>query len=135
MTKLVILGILFFTAVNAEVVAKPVILGISFSTSFNFVLRIVLVVKLLISGILSSIFFLWALYSVFLTTSFWTTLVNLLKLTGTVTNLSVSSLSTLVFKLLKLLGKVFNLSISNLSTSVFRLAKFVFNANLKYQHV
>ena len=53
MTKLLILGILFSTVVNAEVVAKPVVLGISFLTSFILVLRIVLVAKLLISGILS----------------------------------------------------------------------------------
>ena len=46
-------------------------------------------------------------YTVFLTTSFFTTLLNLLKSTGTVTNLSMS----------------------NLSTSVFKPAKFVFNAN------
>ena len=62
MTKLLIKGILFSTAVNAKVVAKPVILGISFLTSFIFVLRIVLLAKLLISGILSSIFFILVLY-------------------------------------------------------------------------
>ena len=73
------LGILFSTAVNSEVVAKLVILGILFLTSFIFVLRIVLVAKSLISGILSSIFFILALYSVFLTTSFLSTLLNLLK--------------------------------------------------------
>ena len=48
-------------------------------------------------------------YSVFLTTSLFTTLVNLLKSTGT----------------------VFSLSVSNLLTSVFKLAKFVFNAKLE----
>ena len=48
-------------------------------------------------------------YSVFLITSFFTTLLNLLKSVGTGTNLSIS----------------------NLSTSVFKLAKFVFNAKLK----
>ena len=96
LTKLLTLGILFSTAVNAEVVAKPLILRISFLTSFIFVLRIGLVAKLLVSGILSSIFFSLALYSVFLTTSFLTTLLNLLKSKGTGTNLS-----TLLFKLLK----------------------------------
>ena len=87
-------GILFSTAVNAEVVAKPLILGISVLTSFIFVLRIVLVAKLLISGILSSIFFILASYSVFLTTSFLTTLFSLLKSTGTSANLSILNLST-----------------------------------------
>ena len=48
-------------------------------------------------------------YIVFLTTSVFTTLLNLLKSTGTVANLSIS----------------------NLSTSVFKLAKFVFNAKFE----
>ena len=100
LTKLLILGILFSTAVNEEVVARPVILGISFFTSFIFVLRLVLVTKLLISGILSSIFFTLALYSVFLTTSFLSRLLNLPKSTGTGTYLSISSLTTLVFNFL-----------------------------------
>ena len=102
MSRLVILGILLSIAVNAEVVAKPVTVGIWFLISFIFVLRSVLLAKLLISDILSSMFFILALYSVFLTTSLFTTLLNLLKSTGTVTNLSISILSTLVFKLLKL---------------------------------
>ena len=63
--KLLISGILFSTAVNAEVVAKPVILGILFLTSFIFVVRLVLEANFLISGILSSTFFILALYSVF----------------------------------------------------------------------
>ena len=106
-------GILFSTAVNVEVVAKPLMRGISVLNSFIFVLRIVLVAKLVISGILSSIFFVFALYSVFLTTSFLTALVSLLKSTGTGSNLSISNLATLFFKLLKLFDKLFNLSISN----------------------
>ena len=80
MTKLLTLGILFFTAVTAlvvaklvifgispltsfilelreELVAELVILGISPLTSFILALRVVLVAKLVISGILSSIFF------------------------------------------------------------------------------
>ena len=48
-------------------------------------------------------------YIVFLTTSFFTTLLSLLKSTGTVANLSIS----------------------NLSTSVFKLDRFVFNANFE----
>ena len=50
-------------------------------------------------------------YTAFLTTSFFTTSLSLLKSTGTGANLSMS----------------------NLSTSVFRLATFVFVQNLKYQ--
>ena len=48
-------------------------------------------------------------YTVFLTTTFFTTSLSLLKSTGTGTNSSIS----------------------NLSASVFKLAKFVFNAKLK----
>ena len=47
-------------------------------------------------------------YTVFLTTSFFTTSIDLLKSTGTFTNVSLA----------------------NLSTSVFRSIKFVFNAKL-----
>ena len=58
--KLVILGILFLTscilALRAVVVATSVVLGISFLTSFVLALIFVLVAKLVISGILSSIF-------------------------------------------------------------------------------
>ena len=41
------------------------------------------------------------LYSVFLTTLFFTTSLSLLKSTGTCANLSISNLSTSVFKLAK----------------------------------
>ena len=82
-------------------------------------------------GISSSILLILESYSVFLTTSFFTTLLSLLKSTGTGANLSISNLSTLLFKLLKLFGKIFNLSISNLSTSVFKLGKFDFSAKLE----
>ena len=53
------------------------------------------------------------LYTVFLTTLFFTTSLTLLKSTGTGANLPMS----------------------NLTTSVFRLAKFLFSANLKQQRV
>ena len=56
LTKLLTLGILFSTAVEAVVLAKLAILGISLITSFIWALRIVLVAKLVISGILSSIY-------------------------------------------------------------------------------
>ena len=91
LTKLLTLGILFSTALRAVLVAKLVILGISPLTSFILALRVVLVAKLVISGILSSIFFILALYTSFLTTSSFTTSLNLLKSTGTgKNNLSTS---------------------------------------------
>ena len=126
MTKLLVSGALFSTVLNAEVVARPVILGIYILTSLIFVLRLALVARLLISGILSSIFFIFALYSVFLMTSFSTTSLNVFKSVGTGANLSISNLSALVFNLLKLFFKL-----PNLSTSVFKLAKFVFNAKVE----
>ena len=79
--------------------------------------------KLVKAGISSSIFLILALYSVFLTTSFLTKLLSLLKSTGAGANLLISNLSTLLFKLLKLVGKLLNLSISNLWTSVFKLTR------------
>ena len=119
---------MFSTAVNAEVVAKPLILGISVLTLLIFVLRIVLVTKLVISSILSSIVFILALYSVSLTTSFLTTLLNLLKSTRTDTNLSISNLSTL--NCLNYLVKI--LIYQHLvHQSVFRPVKFDFSAKLE----
>ena len=110
MTKLLIRGILFSTAVRTIVVAKLVILQISPLTSFTLALREALVAKLIIlgisplisfilalrealvaqlviSGILSSIFLNLALYTSFLTTSFFITSLLLLKSTGTGINL------------------------------------------------
>ena len=55
MTRSLTLGLLFATAVRAEVVAKLVILGISPLTSFFLALREQLVAKLVTSGILYSI--------------------------------------------------------------------------------
>ena len=126
LTDVLTLGILFSTALRAVLVAKLVILGISPLTSFILALRVVLVAKLVISGILSSIFFILALYTSFLTTSFFTTSLSLLKSTGAGTNLSISNLSTLLFKLVKPLVTFFNLSIPNLSTSDFKLAESVY---------
>ena len=62
-------------------------------------------------------------------TSYFTTLLSLLKSTGVVSNLPISNLSTLLFKLPKPLGTFFNLSISYLFTSDFKLAKSFFLAN------
>ena len=53
-TKLLTSGILFSTAVNAELVAKPVILGILLSISVILVFKSVFLTKLLKSGILFS---------------------------------------------------------------------------------
>ena len=55
LTKLLTLGILFSTALRV-VLARLVILGISPLTSFILALRVVLIAKLVISGLLSSIF-------------------------------------------------------------------------------
>ena len=62
--------ILFSTAVITVVVPKLVILGILFLTAFTLALRVILVRKLVISCILSSIFLILALYGSFLTRSF-----------------------------------------------------------------
>ena len=79
LTKLLKLAILFSTAVIELVVANLVMLHISPLASFVLTLRVVLVAKLIISGILSSIFFILTLYAYFLTTSLFTTSLNLLK--------------------------------------------------------
>ena len=62
-------------------------------------------------------------YSVFLTTSSFTTSLSLLKSTGVFSNLPISNLSTLLFKLSKPFDTFFNLSVSNSSISDFKLAK------------
>ena len=77
-----------------------VILGISPLTSFILTLTVVLVAKLVISGILSPIFFILALYTSILTTTFFTTLLGLPKSAGVVSNFPISNTSTLLFKLL-----------------------------------
>ena len=64
--------------------------------------------------------------SSFLTTSFFTAWLSLLKRTRTGTNLSKSYLSTLLFNQF---GTYSNLSICKLSTSDFKLAKSTFLAN------
>ena len=126
LTNLLTLGILFSTVVRVPVVAELVILGISPLTSSILALREALVAKLVITDVLSSIFFILALYTSFLTTSLFATSLYLLKPTGAGTNLSVSNLFTIIFKLAKLLGIFFNLSISTSPTSYSKLAKSVF---------
>ena len=83
---------------------------------------------MVISGILSSIFFILALYTPFLSASFFTTSLSLLKPVETGIY-STSNFSTLLFKLLKLVETVFSFSIYNLSTLDFKLAKSSFLAN------
>ena len=100
--------------------------GISPLASFILALREALVVKLVISGVLSWLFLILALYTSFVTTLFFTTSLSLLKATGRGTNLSISNSSTLIFKLLKPLATFFNLSVSNLSTPDFNLANSTF---------
>ena len=137
LTKLVTLGILFSATVNSVLLAKPLISGIFYLTlsvqsSCSVVKRVTpdFVATLVVSGIffstlsilsskalisvvnlvlkrnfevsIASTLFLKVLYSVFLTTSFLATLLNLAKSLGTVFNLSVSMLSTSVFKAAKL---------------------------------
>ena len=121
-TKLLTSGISFSTAVSHELVAKPVILGILFSISVISAFKSVFLTRSLVSGIFLSaslIFFsksdlsesyvvfktnlvLSMLFTfatnfphvVFLTTSFFTTLLSLTKSLGKGVNLSISSLST-----------------------------------------
>ena len=71
----------FILALIAAVIAKLLILGISPLTSFVLTLRKALVAKLVTSGVLYSIFFILALYTTFLTTSFFTPSLSLLKST------------------------------------------------------
>ena len=62
------------------------------------------------------------LYTVFLTTSFFTTLLNLLKSLGIGINLSMSNLSTSVFKLAKL---VFNAKLEGSTCEIFLMSVFL----------
>ena len=73
----------FILALRAVVVAKLIILGILFLTSFILSWKVVLVAKLLILVILSSILLILELHTSFVTASFLTTSLNLLKSTGT----------------------------------------------------
>ena len=65
LTKLLTLGILFSTVVRAAAVATLVILGTSFLKALISVTRLVLVAKLVILGILSSVFLILELYTSF----------------------------------------------------------------------
>ena len=61
-------------------------------------------------------------YTVFLTTSFFTALLSLLKLVGTETNFLMSNLSTYVFKLAKF---VFNAKVEVTTCERFLISVFV----------
>ena len=117
MTRLLTSGILFSTAVNAVLVAKPEVLGISLSISVILALHclflsasLILFSKIYLSvshlvfktNLLVSILFTISTnlsYTVFLTNSLFTTLLSLLKSTGTVFNLSISILSISAYRL------------------------------------
>ena len=123
LTKLLTLGILFSAAVNAVFVAKLLTSEILFSNSvsFAFLTRSLTLGIFFYNSVLSvwylvfntkslvSMLFTFATslsYTAFLTTSFFTISLSLLKSTETGANLSMS----------------------NLSTSIFRLANFVFTS-------
>ena len=78
--KLVILGILFLTSfiltLRAAVVAQLVLSGIFFLASSVLALQVVLAAKVVISGILSSIFLTLELYASLLTTLFFNELLS-----------------------------------------------------------
>ena len=105
--KLLISGILFSNSASFAYLKKSVTLVfLSFNSDFS-VSYLVFKTKPLVSKLFTLVTYLS--YISFLTTSFFTTSLSLLKSTGTGTNLSTS----------------------NLSTSVFKLSRFVFNANLE----
>ena len=95
----------------------------SFCVTISFLIKSLASVVLMLLTCLTN-----SLYSVLLTTSFFTTLFCLLKSNGVVPNFPISNLSTLLFKLFELVGTFLDLSISNSSTSDFKLAKSVFLA-------
>ena len=85
--KLLVSGILFSTVVNPVFVARLLVSGILFSNSNLSVSYLVFNTKSLVS--ILSPFATNLLYAAFLTTSFFTTLDNLLKSAGIGTNLSI----------------------------------------------
>ena len=67
-TRSLTLGVLFSIVVRVTAVDRLKILSISFLISFTLELRVILVAKLVILGILSSILLILALYASFTTT-------------------------------------------------------------------
>ena len=94
MANPIILGVLFsifvISAFYSVFSARSLVLGIFFSASLNFFLDLICQCHMSFVNNL--------LYSVFLTTSFFTTLLNLAKSLGTGVNFAMSILSTSVFK-------------------------------------
>ena len=136
MTRLLTLGILFSTAVNAELVDKPVILAVLPSASVILALQSVFAARSLVSGI-----FLSALLSFFsnsdlsLSYAIFKTNPVVSMLFTLATNLSytvflTTSFSTTLLSLAKSLGTGVNSSIPSLSASVFKLARFNFSEKL-----
>ena len=81
----------------------------------NFCFIVTFLTKSLVSVLLTLLTFLTnLLYSVILATSFFTTLLSLLKSTAIVSTFPTPNLSTFLFELLKLFGRFFNLSMSNI---------------------
>ena len=105
------------TAVRTTVVAKLEILNVFSSISLT------LLKSLLVSMTLT--FLSNSLYLVFYN-NFFTTSFIFLKSTGTVFNLSTSSLSTLLVKLFKALYALFNSSRSSCQHMILKLAKSYF---------
>ena len=98
LTRLLVLGILFSTAVNAAVVAKRKYMYLAFYFS-DF--SIIFFKSTKINNFFLSVSLIFFLDLIFLTNSLFTTLLSLLKPTGAVSNFFVSNLSASVFKLAK----------------------------------
>ena len=92
-TRLLTLEILFSTAINAELVAKPVILGILFSISVILAFKSVLLASSLVSGIFLFVSLISVSYEVFKTNP------AVSMLSTFVTNLSYSVFLTISFLL------------------------------------
>ena len=121
LTKLLTSGILFSAAVNADFVVKPLISRILFYNSVSFVF----IARLVTSRILVSNSVLSVWYLVFKTNPRVSVLFTL------ATNLPYTAFLTTSLNLLKSTGTATNLSISNLSTSAFKLAQFAFSLKLE----
>ena len=126
LTKLLTLGILLSTALNAVFVAKLLTSGILFSNSVSFVF----LTKSVTSGIFVSNSVLSVWYLVFKTKSQLSILFTFAANLSYAAFLTTSPLTTSL-SLLKWTGTGANLSMSNLSSSVFTLAKFVFGAKFE----
>ena len=134
LTNLLILGISFSTVINAVFAATLLTSGILLCISVILAFQPVFLTRSLVLGILFSVSDLSVSYLVFktnpLVSILFTSATNLLQAV-----FLTKSFFTTLLSLLKLTGTGANLSISSLSSSVFRLAKSFLMQNLKYQHV